>query len=103
MPAPLTRQVYVISDMHLGGRHPDPKDPSDRGFRLFTHTNELATFITAVACKPATSPKTELVINGDLVDFLAEAHPRTGRWAPFQEDPEVAVAMFTEIAGREAP
>ena len=35
----VTRQVYVISDLHIGGAYGNPEDPNDRGYdairRLF--------------------------------------------------------------------
>ena len=61
--------AYVISDLHLGGVYPTTNDPEDRGFRICTHVPELTRFIDALTAKPG---PLELVINGDLIDFLAE-------------------------------
>lgn len=97
-PGPRTRHVYVISDLHLGGAWPSE---DSRGFRMMTHPTELARFIHAVARKPSgpDDPDTELVINGDFVDFLAEEHDRP-RWKSFIRDPEVAVRVFETVANR---
>ena len=37
-----SREVYLISDLHLGGAQPATSDPNDRGFRICTHGQELA-------------------------------------------------------------
>ena len=54
-------ELYVISDVHMGGA---------KGFQIFGSTNELAAFIDWIRDRPAA--KIALVINGDTVDFLAE-------------------------------
>lgn len=96
---PAARSVYVISDLHLGGAYPDPKRPGDRGFRICTHSADVATFIGRLTAKPV-EPAVELVINGDLVDFLAESDGGS-TWSPFTMDPAVAVRKFQAIAGRD--
>lgn len=96
---PASRSVYVISDLHLGGAYPDPSRPGDRGFRICTHAPEVGVFIKALAAKPV-SPPVELVINGDLVDFLAEGD-EPGKWSPFTMDPAVALRKFKAIAARD--
>jgi UDP-2,3-diacylglucosamine pyrophosphatase LpxH len=92
------RQVYVISDLHLGGAQ-DPDNPAGRGFRIFTRTAKLASFLDALAGKPPEGPRVELVINGDFVDFLAEPDPDTGSWTALKADPGAAVEVLTRIAG----
>lgn len=88
------RTVYIVSDLHLGG---DPE------FRMMTEPERLAAFISAIAAHDASTDKQELVINGDFVDFLSEAHGEDERgnphWEPFLADPEQAVACFRKIAG----
>lgn len=96
---PASRTVYVISDLHLGGAYPDPNRTGDRGFRICTHAPEVGDFIKALAAKPVTPP-IELVINGDLVDFLAEGD-EPGKWSPFTMDSDAAVRKFKAIAGRD--
>lgn len=94
------RQVYVISDLHLGG-HLDPTNATGRGFRIFTHGKELAAFINALANKPASGPDIELVINGDVVDFLAEKDPDSEGWSALKLGPH-APEVLNNIVGREA-
>jgi UDP-2,3-diacylglucosamine pyrophosphatase LpxH len=58
-------ELYVISDLHLGGV---------KGFQIFGSANELVAFIDWVRDRPAV--RVALVINGDTVDFLAEPGSR---------------------------
>lgn len=91
------REIYVISDLHLGGPQPTTSGPDDRGFRICTHGHDVAAFITALAQKP--SP-TELVINGDLVDFLAEADGEN-QWSAFTADQDAASRKLDAIVDRD--
>lgn len=59
-------ELNVISDLHLGGR---------KGFQIFGSTSELVWLIKKLTDIPRTR-KVALVINGDFVDFLAEADPQ---------------------------
>jgi UDP-2,3-diacylglucosamine pyrophosphatase LpxH len=98
----VTHQIYVISDLHIGGAYPDGDDPSDRGFRLCTHVPELVTFVRTLAAKPACStPKRQLIINGDFIDFLAEECPGEQRWKPFIDDPHAAAECLDAIIERD--
>ena len=54
-------ELYVISDLHIGGQP---------GFQIFDQGDLLSRFIDYVTARPG---KVGLVINGDSVDFLAEA------------------------------
>jgi len=95
------RRVYVISDLHLGGVYgDDPFDPNDRGFRLCTHVTELTAFVDAVTAMPK-DPPVEMVINGDLVDFLAERNEADPKWVPLTPDPERAIAKLRDIVERD--
>lgn len=96
-----TRDVYVISDLHLGGVWQGTGENAGRGFRMMTRPDVLARFIGALAEKSAGPPAVELVINGDFIDFLAEEHEGQSRWVPFVEDPDEAVACFRRVAERE--
>jgi UDP-2,3-diacylglucosamine pyrophosphatase LpxH len=58
-------EMYVVSDLHLGGVP---------GFQIFGSAKELVAFIDHVRDRPAT--RIALVINGDFVDFLAEPGAR---------------------------
>ncbi len=73
--------LHVISDLHLGG---------GTGFQIFGSTAELVWLIDRLRqCPP--ERRVALVINGDFVDFLAQAPAQ-----PF--DPEGAVDKLTAIA-----
>lgn len=97
----LARQVYVISDLHLGGVYPNPDVPGDRGFRICTHADAVADFIRSLADRPASAPPAELVVNGDMVDFLAERHSHGPEWRPFNADSGVAVELLRAIVDRD--
>lgn len=95
------RQVYVISDLHIGGAYPESSRLGDRGFRICTRVRELAAFIDALAAKPTGGAQVELVINGDFIDFLAERRAPPAEWSPFLARPEAAVDKLREIAARD--
>lgn len=82
LPALELDEVHVVSDLHLGG---------SGGFQIFGSGAELARFIDDLAGKPA-GRRIALVINGDFVDFLAEAPS-----AYF--DPLGATAKLDRVAG----
>jgi UDP-2,3-diacylglucosamine pyrophosphatase LpxH len=95
----IARRVFVISDLHLGGVYPDKPGSGSRGFRICTHAADVAAFIRKLAVLP-TSPAVELVINGDLVDFLAEVDGGGG-WSPFTADAASALKKFKAIVARD--
>jgi len=87
------REVYVISDLHIGG---EPAGSNElRGFQINTHTHQLANFINLLARKSDKS--VELVINGDLVDFLAETP-----WTAFEKHLPNVLIKLNNIFRREA-
>ena len=92
-----SRTIYVISDLHLGGVY--GKKPKARGFRINTHVADLVEFVNSIAA----GPQTELVINGDMVDFLAERVETSPSWSDFNFDPNVACAKLQAIADRDRP
>lgn len=71
------RRVFIISDLHLGGR-PDERDDSGRitktGFQICNAYSQLVEFVDWLRDSARRMPdeSLELVINGDIVDFLAE-------------------------------
>jgi UDP-2,3-diacylglucosamine pyrophosphatase LpxH len=71
------RRVFIISDLHLGGR-PDERDETGRitrtGFQFCNAYQQLADFVDWLRgpARHAPDESLELVINGDIVDFLAE-------------------------------
>jgi UDP-2,3-diacylglucosamine pyrophosphatase LpxH len=91
----ISRSVYIISDLHLGGVYGVTSSPNSRGFRICTHSSALTDFVNSLAAQDS---KVELVINGDMVDFLAEQE-----FAPFTADPAEACAKLQAIVGRDQP
>lgn len=69
------RRIFIISDLHLGGR-PDQTAASGKlvpGFQICHAYAELIEFIDWVSREAGQGDEEiELVINGDIVDFLAE-------------------------------
>ena len=108
---PVPRELFVISDLHIGGERPSAaaslatkagsSSAEARGFRINTHVGELAGFLRElVARRRRAGWPIELVINGDIVDFLAERSPRDGHFKAFVSDPAEALEIFTSIVGR---
>lgn len=87
-----------MSDLHLGGE----AESGERGFRLCTHEPQLSAFIRSLSALDA-APSVELVINGDFVDFLAEAaYARPPAWSAFHYPESVAIESLDRIAARSA-
>jgi UDP-2,3-diacylglucosamine pyrophosphatase LpxH len=103
-----SREVHVISDLHIGGRYPTSNATDDRGFRMCTRVADLTRFVVGLAERRARGADVELVINGDFVDFLAEEGADSDGegepvFVPFVSDPAEAERRFDVIAGRDAP
>ncbi len=79
-------EVYVISDLHLGGEAP---------FQIFREGPALAAWVDSLGQAPAGAARRALVINGDFIDFLAERPAR-------HFDAEAAVSKLRRIAGDSA-
>lgn len=60
---PAFDQLHVVSDLHLGG---------EPGHQIFKQGDRLAKFIEKLEIAPPPAPPTCLVLNGDIVDFLAD-------------------------------
>jgi UDP-2,3-diacylglucosamine pyrophosphatase LpxH len=97
------RTIYVVSDLHLGGVYPATPAATDRGFRICTHVEALARFVDRLAEIPHSEARIELVINGDMVDFLAERHADPPCWRPFITDQTLAADKLTDIIERDRP
>ncbi len=96
------RVVYVISDLHIGGRYAEGDDPNNRGFRINTHVEVLAKFVRGLADKRIAGVDVELIINGDFFDFLAEEDgTEDGGFEPFVEDARRAIQLFHRIVERD--
>lgn len=74
-------ELYVISDLHLGG---------ESGHQIFNSGNELARLIDYLRAR-LPDKRIALLINGDFVDFLAEPDA-------MHFDPEGAVRKLNRIA-----
>src|SRR5438046_1958696 len=74
-------ELHVVSDLHLGGQP---------GFQIFGSGAELAWLIADLRQRPP-AQRVGLIINGDFVDFLAQAPA-----LPF--DPEGASDKLATIA-----
>jgi UDP-2,3-diacylglucosamine pyrophosphatase LpxH len=87
--------VFVVSDLHLGGGD---------GFRMCERQGQarLATFFEWVAAQAGGAAPVELVLAGDIVDFLAEPDP-DGSWSPFAEDEALAAIKLQRILDDTAP
>ncbi len=68
------RKIYVVSDWHLGGR-PDIVDANDMkapGTSICRSINQIVRFIDFLTKESSDNDfVSELIINGDMVDFLA--------------------------------
>jgi UDP-2,3-diacylglucosamine pyrophosphatase LpxH len=93
-------ELFVISDLHVGGAYAG--EPNERGFRINRNVNVVVQFINEVGQRALTARRrTELVINGDFVDFLAEEVPTEARHRSFISDPSEAVATFDAVVHRD--
>jgi UDP-2,3-diacylglucosamine pyrophosphatase LpxH len=101
------RHVFIISDLHLGGR-PDERDDSGRitrtGFQFCNAYAQLTDFVDWLhtSARDEQGGSLELVINGDIVDFLAEddfgwAGAGAQVWTA---DEKKAIAKLKHIASR---
>jgi UDP-2,3-diacylglucosamine pyrophosphatase LpxH len=97
----IAKRAFVISDLHLGGALENTSSISKNGFRIMTRPDVLASFIRSLTNSAPKKIETELVINGDFIDFLAEEHKKGQRWLPFIKSPKVAVTTFERIVARE--
>lgn len=101
------RRVFIISDLHLGGR-PDERDGAGRivttGFQFCNAYAQLAGFVDWLRGPARLSPdeSLELVINGDIVDFLAEDDFGGGLTGAqvWTFDEEQAIAKLEQIVAR---
>ena len=99
----VARRVYVISDLHIGGAYPVPGSGDTRGFRLNTHVDVATQFVTRLTASATAGVSLELVINGDIVDFLAERSSSGPVWVPFTPDPDDACQKLEAIVTRDQP
>lgn len=81
--------VFVVSDLHFGGAD---------GFRMCSPAavDRLASLIEWIGSQRRSDGDVHLVLNGDIVDFLAE-HDRNGKWSAFTSDEDDAVRRLDLI------
>ena len=84
----VSKKVYVISDLHLGG---EPPSATSRGFRMMKHPEKLAAFLALLLRERTADTQVELVINGDFVDFLADESAGDDCWTAFKYAPGSAL------------
>ena len=95
------RHIYIISDLHLGGAPPE-QTSGGVGFQMCPPEarRRLARFIHYISTAHL-SEETELVINGDFVDFLAEEDRETPQaFSAFAHDAQLAVRKFRRVVQR---
>jgi len=87
--------LFVISDLHLGGAAASNGEPS---FQMCSSAGraKLGQFIDYVTDQGKTNCKVHLVINGDIVDFLAETD-KNGKFSSFTGDDGTATDKFKQI------
>jgi UDP-2,3-diacylglucosamine pyrophosphatase LpxH len=92
----IRHHIYVISDLHLGGV---PAADGKPGFQICSPRSQqmLAEFIGRLP-KSTETDECQLIINGDLVDFLAEEP-----FEAFTADPKRARDKFLSIVKSTAP
>src|SRR3954452_20249947 len=76
----MRRSIFVISDLHLGGLLKSAATPIDLEMCTASARNRLVRFID-YTCRESAKQDVHLVINGDIVDFLAEENA-----VPFLQD-----------------
>ncbi len=90
----MKQTLFVMSDQHLGG---EPATPGRPGFEMCPAKNRarLCEFIRYTLEQRQSGAELHLVINGDLVDFLAERD-----FSPFTETDTEALHKFRNIVAR---
>lgn len=84
-------RIFVISDLHLGGDAP----------AMMSFPRVLADFITSVPTRIRPDEAIELVIAGDVIDFLAiELNGKVDAWT---DDPQRAVAKLEKAIDKDKP
>ena len=87
------RRAYVISDLHLGGSYGDTTIRTIANCASFsTSVRILTEWVDELTRLPTDDPQIESVINGDLVDFLAEGEGSPLAWQIFESNGSNAAA-----------
>jgi UDP-2,3-diacylglucosamine pyrophosphatase LpxH len=104
----MSEHTYVVSDVHLGGSPSLPFGKSTVDFQMCPPESRrrLARFVHHLRERHREGCR--LIINGDLVDFLAEESGSdtapdgsvSARFEPFTTDPDGAIAKLERIVAR---
>ena len=65
------RSVYVISDLHLGGDYPEPREPGKRGYRLCTRTDAVGNAALIVSASLSRKRGNSLATRHDLAGAVS--------------------------------
>lgn len=92
-------RLFVISDLHLGGR--PASDSGPMGSQICHAYAELTAFIDWVRCQADGPDSVELVINGDIVDFLMDDdYGDDNAAAPWSPDEVLVLEKLKTIINR---
>src|SRR5688572_19547258 len=81
-----SRRIIALSDFHIGGD----------SMPMLGHPKVLIDFLNRLSKhRPANNEQLELIINGDLIDFLAESPGEA--WSPTESS---AIAKFDAVTKR---
>lgn len=91
----MRKTIFVISDLHLGG---EPARGQNPGFQMCSPNGQarLKEFLDWVSEQKSTDCDIQLVVAGDIVDFLAEKD-RSGQFSAFTSDQELADSKLKNI------
>lgn len=94
-------RLFVISDLHLGGRPHSDDAESPLGSQICHAYQELTNFIDWVRGEADGAGSVELVINGDIVDFLMEDnYGGATAAAPWVPDESLVIEKLQRIMER---
>jgi UDP-2,3-diacylglucosamine pyrophosphatase LpxH len=88
-------ELYVLSDLHIGGLK--PRHAADPDLRIFDQHELLRDTLKALAKRARPNRRVGVVLNGDVFDFLAQAGVQP-KEAPRYFFPEEAAAWIDAVA-----
>ncbi|MGE0084152.1 MAG: metallophosphoesterase [Desulfococcaceae bacterium] len=94
--------IFVISDLHLGGRpHSSEENNGVPGSQINSSYGHLADFIDWLASGDACEGSVELVVNGDIVDFLMDDDYGAGILSlPWTNNEDTVIVKLKKIIER---
>lgn len=95
-------QVFVTSDWHLGGSRDNDSDNQPKlGTSIFRSVAKLTSFLDSIHGRAEVfSGQTHLVLNGDIVDFLAPNPANSYSPIAWQNDATIIRKELDDIASR---